>query len=62
MREKKLGIRSQKYTTTTVKLGTIFEKSRLSSVIFKINEATSQLNQNLKPTTNLCGRFYIIHI
>ena len=47
--KKKLGIRSQEYPTTMVKLGTIFEKSRLSGLILKINGATPQLDQNLKP-------------
>ena len=60
MRKKKLGIRSQKYPTTTVKLGTIFEKSRRSSVILKINGATPQLDQNLKPTRYLSGHFVYI--
>ena len=42
-------IMPQKYTTTTVKLGTISEKSRRSIVILKINGATHHLNQNLIP-------------
>ena len=33
-----------------VNLGTIFEKSRRSRVILKINGASPQLDQNLKPT------------
>ena len=52
-------IRPQKFTTTTVKLGAIFEKNRRSTVILKINGATPQLDQNLKPTTYLSGHFFI---
>ena len=48
-KKNKPGIRSQKYAATTVKLGTIFGKSRRSSVILKINGATPQLDQNWKP-------------
>ena len=44
--------------TTTVKLGSIFEKSR-RIVILKINGATPQLDQNLKPTRDLPGKFFI---
>ena len=58
----KLGIRSQQYTATTVKFGTIFGKSRRSSVILKINGATPQLDQNLKPTRNLPGHFLYIYL
>ena len=49
----------QKYSDTTVKLGTISEKSRRRSVIFKIVVATTQLDQNFKPTRNLPGQFFI---
>ena len=42
--KKKIRIRSQKYPTKTVELGTIFEKSKHSSVILKINGATPQLD------------------
>ena len=51
-------IRPQKYTTTMVKLGTIFVKTVSSRVILKIVGATPQLDQNLKPTRNLCGQFF----
>ena len=64
VRNKKLyrEITSQKYTTTTVKLGTIFEKSRPSSVILKINGGTPPFHQNLKPTRYLTENFGNIYI
>ena len=52
-------IMSQKYAATTVKLGTIFEKSRLRSGILKIHEVTSQVDQKLKPTRYMSGHFII---
>ena len=61
-KKNKPGIRSQKYYATTVKLGTIFGKSRRSIVILKINGATPQLDQNLKPTRNLSGHFLYVYL
>ena len=42
-------IMPQKYSTT-VKLVTIFEKSRRRRMVLKINGATPQLDQKVKPT------------
>ena len=55
-------IMSQKYPTTTVKLGTNFEKSRLSSVILKIVEVNPQIDHNFKHIRNLSGQFLYIYI
>ena len=55
-------ITHQKYTTKTMKFGTIFGKSRRNIVILKIIGATSQLDQILKPIKNLPGQFFYIHI
>ena len=54
--------RPQKYTTAMVKLGTIFVKTVSSRVILKIVGATPQLDQNLKPTRNLCGQLLYIYL
>ena len=42
-------------------LGTIIGKSRLSTVILKIVGATSQLDENFKPTGNLHEQFFFIY-
>ena len=54
-------MRSQKYNTTTVKLGPIFEKSRLSIVILKIMGVTPQLEQNSKPARNFAGQCLYVY-
>ena len=53
------GIRSQKFNSSMVKLGNNFEKSGGSTVILKNHRVTPQLDQNLKPTSNLSGHFSI---
>ena len=55
-------IMPQKNPTMTVKLGTIFEKSRRRRLVLKINGATPQLDQNLKPTRYLCGQLLYIYL
>ena len=48
-------------TITTVKLDTIFEKSRRSSVILKINGVTPQLTKIYKPQ-EICVDIFSIYI
>ena len=49
---------SLKYSTTTVKLRTIFKKSWRNSVMLEINGATPQLVQIYTPTRNLSRHFF----
>ena len=55
-------IRPQKYTTTMVKLRTIFVKTVSSRVILKIVGATPQLDQNLKPQEICADNFLYIYL